>query len=208
MLRLATWLRESDEPHFGRFFEKRGDLAVFNARRDSAVDGKDADGLLLSGGPDISASFLRQEVPDPSVIEDPEPSRDAWEFQALEAALAARKPVFAICKGHQVLNVALGGTLLLDISGHDQPEMKMENTQPMRYAAGAQHQFPFVNSSHHQAIDRLADGLEIEAWCATDGIIEQVRLRDYPFCLGVQYHPERDSIYAPLFEDFFERLGS
>ena len=59
-----------------------------------------------------------------------------------------------------------------------------------------------MNSSHHQAIDRLADGCEVEAWCATDGIIEQMRLRDHPFALAVQYHPERGKIYDALFEDF------
>ena len=65
-----------------------------------------------------------------------------------------------------------------------------------------------MNSSHHQALDRVADPLEIEAWHAGDGVIEQVRLRDYPWGLGVQYHPERDWIYASLFEDFFAQLQS
>ena len=65
------------------------------------------------------------------------------------------------------------------------------------------HQFENVNSSHHQAIDRVADGFEVEAWCTDDDIIEQVRLRDYPFALAVQYHPERGKIYDALFDDFF-----
>jgi putative glutamine amidotransferase len=60
-----------------------------------------------------------------------------------------------------------------------------------------------VNSSHHQAIDRVGEGLEVQAWCATDDIVEQVRLRDYPYAIGVQFHPERDLMYAPLFEEFF-----
>ena len=114
--------------------------------------------------------------------------------------------MFAVCRGHQVLNVALGGTLHLDIPGHRTPEMKTQNIQPLRYASDARHRFAHVNSSHHQAIDKLGDGLEIEAWCASDDIIEQVRLRDYPFCLGVQYHPERGPVYAPLFEDFFAHV--
>ena len=65
-----------------------------------------------------------------------------------------------------------------------------------------------MNSSHHQAIDRLGDGCEVEAWCATDDIIEQIRLRNYPFALAVQYHPERGRIYNELFEDFFSRLDN
>ena len=105
-----------------------------------------------------------------------------------------------------MLNVALGGTLHLDIPGHDLPELKSANIQPLRFATGVDHRFPQVNSSHHQAIDRLGEGLNVEAWCASDGIIEQARIRDYPFGLGVQYHPERDIGYARLFEDFFDSL--
>ena len=65
-----------------------------------------------------------------------------------------------------------------------------------------------VNSAHHQAIEKLGDDLEVEAWAAHDGIIEQVRLCKYPFGLGVQYHPERSRIYDSLFDDFFTRLES
>jgi putative glutamine amidotransferase len=76
----------------------------------------------------------------------------------------------------------------------------------LRTARAASHRFPKVNSAHHQAIDRLGDNLEVEAWAADDGIIEQVRLRNYPFALGVQYHPERGRIYDSLFDDFLTRL--
>jgi putative glutamine amidotransferase len=202
MRNVVSWIRECDGPYFRRFSELHPDLRLLDARTER-VDFAAMDGLLLTGGEDIAAEFLKQEVAAPSQIENPVPERDAWEFAALPYALAGGLPVFAICKGHQVLNVALGGTLHLDIPGHDLPEMKTQNIQPLRYASDAGHRFALVNSSHHQSIDKLGDGLEIEAWCADDDIIEQVRLRDYPFCLGVQYHPERDMIYAPLFEDFF-----
>jgi putative glutamine amidotransferase len=79
--------------------------------------------------------------------------------------------------------------------------------QPLRSDANASHRFENVNSAHHQAVDSLGDGLVVEAWCATDDIIEQVRLRDYPFALGVQYHPERGKIYDALFQDFFDRIN-
>ncbi|PYL98172.1 MAG: gamma-glutamyl-gamma-aminobutyrate hydrolase family protein, partial [Verrucomicrobia bacterium] len=78
--------------------------------------------------------------------------------------------------------------------------------QPLRSETKAAHRFDKVNSSHHQAVDRLGTGLEVESWCATDDIVEQIRLRNYPFGLGVQYHPERGKIYHSLFEDFFSRL--
>jgi putative glutamine amidotransferase len=166
------------------------------------------DGLLLTGGSDIAPEFLRQEYADPSVIEDADPARDGWEFDVIPKILVRGLPILAICRGIQVFNVALGGTLKLDISGHRLPEQKDHDIQSLRYARGTNHQFASVNSSHHQAIDRLGEGLEVEAWCAADDIIEQVRLRDYPFAIGVQYHPERGTIYDSLFEDFFSRLGS
>ena len=118
--------------------------------------------------------------------------------------------MFAICKGHQVLNVALGGSLLLDIRGHDAPEDKSRDVQPLRYDVSAPggRRYARVNSSHHQAVDRLGDGLVVEAWHAGDGTIEQVRLADYPAgCLGTQYHPERGAQYAGLFDDFLARVA-
>ncbi len=209
MANIASWVRENDGQYrfFDRFVEKCPDLRLFNARVEP-VDWSQMDGLLLTGGEDIPGEMLHQPVPDPKLIEEPNPARSAWEFEILQRALQDGKPVFAVCKGHQVLNVGLGGTLFLDIPGHDQPEMKMENIQPMRYTAAVPgHQrFEFVNSSHHQAIDRLGDGLEVEAWCPTDEIIEQVRLRGHPFVLGVQYHPERDWLYESLFSDFFDHV--
>jgi putative glutamine amidotransferase len=165
-------------------------------------------GLLLTGGSDITPELLRQENVDPTLIDkdDLDPKRDRWEFEAISKALAQGLPILAICRGIQVLNVALGGTLRLDIPGHRLPEQKEQDIQRLRYDGGAKHRFEKVNSSHHQAIDRLADGFEVEAWCADDDIIEQVRLRNYPFALAVQYHPERGKIYDALFEDFFERV--
>ena len=202
-------------PGFDPWFAGRPDLTVYNARRGEGPQDEgdllgDADGLLLTGGPDISAGYLRQPVPDPAVIEDPEPARDHWEFTAVHQALDKGLPILAICKGHQVLNVAMGGTLHLDIPGHYSPELSRENIQELRYAADAAvvPRFEFVNSSHHQAIDRLGDGLKVEAWSAGDGIIEQVRLAGHPFCLGVQYHPERHPAYAPLFQVFFDALSA
>jgi putative glutamine amidotransferase len=107
-----------------------------------------------------------------------------------------------------VFNVALGGTLKLDIEGHNLPDQKHRDIQRLRSARGASHRFQKVNSAHHQAIDQLGDDLEVEAWAAHDGIIEQVRLRKYPFALAVQYHPERSRLYDSLFDDFLARLVS
>lgn len=205
MPHLGSWIRESDNDNFARFLAPHPEITLSNARI-TAVDLSTLDGLLVTGGPDISAAFHGEPPADLSLIHDPEPERDAWEFAAVREAYERGLPIFAICKGVQVLNVALGGTLHFDIHGHNLPEMKLQNVQPLRFDTTAGHRFEKVNSSHHQALDRVADVLEIEAWHADDGIIEQVRLRDYPWGLGVQYHPERDWIYASLFEDFFAQL--
>jgi len=178
------------------------DVRLWNARVESVPE--QVDGLLLTGGEDISEKFLRQPVPDPSLIEDADPARDAWEFSILPGILQRRLPLFAICRGLQVLNVALGGTLHLDIPNH--AKLKFQNIQPLRYEKSAAIQIAHVNSSHHQALDQLGAGLEIEAWCADDNVIEQARLRDYPFGLGVQYHPERDPLYHPLFRAFLNHI--
>ncbi|MEO6739267.1 MAG: gamma-glutamyl-gamma-aminobutyrate hydrolase family protein [Chthoniobacteraceae bacterium] len=205
MSEIATWIRECDEKLFARFHVRHSDILVANARL-GPVDLASADGVMITGGPDIAAEFHVEPPRDVLLIRDPEPARDAWEIAAARHAVEQGLPIFCICKGLQVLNVALGGTLLLDIRGHDLPEMKSANVQPLRHASGVRHRFEKVNSSHHQALDRVADALEVEAWHAGDGIIEQVRIRNFPWGLGVQYHPERDEGYASLFEDFFAQL--
>ena len=207
MPNVASWIREKDDKWFSGIFAKFPHIKVCNALRDE-VPLEQMDALLLTGGADIAPEFLRQEIVDRSVLDKVvDPKRDRWEFAAAENALSRGLPVLAICKGMQLLNVALDGTLKLDIPGHKLPEQKDHNIQQLRCDRTASHCFPKVNSTHHQAIDHLGKGLEVEAWCAADDIIEQVRLSDYPFALGVQYHPERDaSYYANLFEDFFSRL--
>jgi|GraSoiStandDraft_47_1057283.scaffolds.fasta_scaffold117902_2 putative glutamine amidotransferase len=206
MRNVATWMRRKDEKYFAPFFARYPDVKVWNAAR-RKVPIKQMNGLLLTGGPDIAAEFLHQPVPDPSILDkDVDADRDRWEFEAITYALDRGLPLLAVCKGMQSLNVALGGTLYLDIPGHNLPEMKTHDLQPLRSDRNARHQFEKVNSSHHQAINQLGQGLKVESWCATDDIIEQVKLRDYPFALAVQYHPERGKIYDELFADFISRV--
>ncbi|MFL6582893.1 MAG: gamma-glutamyl-gamma-aminobutyrate hydrolase family protein [Chthoniobacterales bacterium] len=206
MLNVATWIRAKDALFFGRVFTPFSQVRFYNAI-EASVDFDQMDGLLLSGGADIAPEFLRQEVLDPSLLEkEPDPARDAWEFEAVEKTIGRRQPILAICKGMQLLNVALGGTLYLDIPGHNAPEMKDNDVQQLRTSSSAVHRFECVNSSHHQSVDRVADGFEVEAWSAKDDVIEQMRLRDYPFALAVQYHPERGEIYDPIFAEFVASL--
>jgi putative glutamine amidotransferase len=208
MRNLATWLRPKDEKWFNPIFARYPDVKVWNALSQD-VPLAEMDALLLTGGSDVAPEFLRQEVPDPSILDkDIDPKRDAWEFVAIPHALERTLPIFAICKGMQILNLSLGGTLKLDITGHNLPEQKDHDIQSLRTDRGARHRFENVNSSHHQALEVIAPGFEVQAWCATDDIVEQMRLRGYPFCLAVQYHPERGKIYDALFDDFFSKIGN
>ena len=104
MANLATWMRPKDEKWFQPFFAKHPDVHVFDARKgDIPLD--QMDGLLLTGGSDISPEFLSQKVTDPSVLsKDMDPERDRWEFKAVHEALSRGLPILAICKGLQVFN--------------------------------------------------------------------------------------------------------
>lgn len=208
MPNLATWIREKDQKWFQPFFDKHPGLRILDARK-TKVSMDEIDGLLLTGGADIAPEFLRQEIPDPTITDqDVDADRDRWEFAAVKEALSRGLPILAICKGMQLFNVALGGTLKLDIPGHKLPEQKDNDVQALRLDSRASYRFEKVNSSHHQAVGSLGENLQIESWCAADDIIEQIRLRDYPFAVGVQYHPERGKIYGPLFDDFLSRVRS
>jgi putative glutamine amidotransferase len=201
---IATWIRECDEANFERAFRHYPEVRLYNART-NPVPWEQIQGLVLTGGSDISEAFLRQPCPDSSLIEDPDPLRDQWDFSATAQAIEMRIPLLAICRGLQVLNVVLGGTLHLHIPGHDQA--KYDNNQKLSYAQGVAPLFNHVNSSHHQALAEVASGLVVEARCEDDQVIEQARLTNYPFALGVQYHPERDGLYQPLFQEFIKQLA-
>lgn len=206
MPNLASWIRPKDEKFFDPLLATQPEVVVWNAAQQRGQL-SEMDALLLTGGNDIAPEYLRQPVPDPSILEEPDLERDQWEFEATQNALERGLPIFAICKGLQVLNVAMGGTLRLDIPGHNLPEQKNNDVQALRHDATAGHRFDKVNSSHHQAVDRLADGCVVESWCANDDIIEQFRLTDRPFGVAVQYHPERGTIYGALFADFLGRIN-
>src|ERR1700732_1683340 len=158
---IATWIRQCDEHWFALIFSRYPHLTVHNARLHS-VDPGQLDALLLTGGGDISPGFLRQSIARPSLIVDTDCERDQWEFQAVGDMLLRGKPILAICRGLHVLIVAMGGKLHIDIPTHDNAETA--NIQPLRHGAKAVHRFAAVNSSHHQALERLAGGIEVEAW--------------------------------------------
>ena len=166
-----------------------------------------AHGLVLTGGEDVHPARYGQ-APHPA-LGSVNTARDAIEFAALEAALKRGVPVLAICRGIQLLNVALGGTLYQDLPSQLGGDLLHEQEAPVgqgwhhatvKTGSGLEEIFGarelFINSFHHQAIDRIAPGLEATVW-AEDGVVEGVEGKDHPWMYGVQWHPERGEATAP-----------
>ncbi|MGV0737751.1 gamma-glutamyl-gamma-aminobutyrate hydrolase family protein [Mycobacterium syngnathidarum] len=155
------------------------------------------DGLVITGGPDVDPARYGQQ-PHPAT-NAPATARDAWEFALLEAALRRGTPVLGVCRGAQVLNTALGGTLhqhLPDVIGHTHHQLgnaqfgtSSVHTVPGTRLAGLIGETSDAQCYHHQAIDRLGTGLVVSAR-DDDGVIEAVELPGEAFVLGVQWHPE------------------
>jgi putative glutamine amidotransferase len=155
------------------------------------------DGLIISGGPDIEPGRYGQQAGPRTTIVRPE--RDEAEIALFRAARAAGAPVLGICRGVQLMNVALGGTLfqhLPDAVGHEghsptpgtMAEHKVTVARSGILAAILGEGAHVVPTHHHQGIERLGDGLVATAW-AEDGTVEAVEL-DGVFAIGVQWHPE------------------
>jgi putative glutamine amidotransferase len=172
---------------------------------DRVLDGLDA--LVLTGGKDIESSRYGQ-APHADT-DEPRPDRDAWEFDLLDRAIARDLPVLGICRGAQVLNVLRGGTLhqhLPDIVGDDRyqrgggifshAEVAVRAGTALGGILGERVEATLY---HHQAVDRLGDGLVASAVTA-DGIVEAVELPGATFVVAVQWHPEEDLGDLRLFE--------
>lgn len=158
-------------------------------------------GLILTGGPDVHPHYYQEE---PCLgIGAVDRQRDSFELNCIEIALRKSLPLLAICRGVQILNIALGGNVYQDIKSVVPDVLEHFQTAP---GSIPWHRVSFsphslfarlhnaeqlaVNSFHHQAIKRVAPDLLAVGW-SSDGIIEAVESEKYPFILGVQWHPER-----------------
>jgi putative glutamine amidotransferase len=182
-----------------------------------------SDGIMLTGGGDVDPSLYGEE-PHAS-FQPSEPGRDEYEVRLVKEAVAANLPIFAICRGMQLLNVALGGTLLQDIPSmvngalhHATPHTEPRYTiaHEVWVANGSrlyqlmkeklEGEICQVNSRHHQAVKDVAPGWEVTG-TAPDGVIEAIEQPGPAFRLAVQWHPEnffRTGEFRPLFEGFIE----
>ncbi|GAA2592919.1 gamma-glutamyl-gamma-aminobutyrate hydrolase family protein [Streptomyces violaceus] len=150
------------------------------------------DGLVIAGGPDVEP--VRYGAEREPRTGPPARERDAWELALIDAALTAGVPLLGICRGMQLLNVALGGTLVQHIEGHAEVVGVFGGHAvkpvPGSLYGGVVPEETFVPTYHHQAVDRLGKGLVPSAYAA-DGTIEALELPTHPgWVLGVQWHPE------------------
>jgi len=178
------------------------------------------DGLLLTGGHDVDPALYDQAAHP--TFHASEPGRDAYEAALVRAVMATDLPLFAICRGMQLLNVALGGTLVQDIPSmvngavdHVVPEPRYAIAHEVWVAKDSRlaalmgdllegGDTSQVNSRHHQAVDRVAEGWIVSA-TAPDGVIEAIEQPSAAFRIAVAWHPEnfwRTGEFRPLFEGF------
>ena len=176
------------------------------------------DALVLTGGGDVDPKLYGEARHD--TFEAAETGRDDFEIALARAAVAKGLPLLAICRGMQVLNVAMGGTLFQDIPSQLQGALDHSIREPRHHIAHevwvakgsqlstllADHmedgETCHVNSRHHQSVRRAAPGFDVTA-TSPDGVIEAMERPDAPFCLAVQWHPEnfwRTGEFRELFQ--------
>ncbi len=199
-----------------------GEVRILNYATDSpAAVVSEVDGILLPGGDDLQPSLYGEQTHP--AFEAAEPGRDAYEIELARRATDADVPLFAICRGIQVLNVSRGGTLVQDIPSelpdavqHEVRETPHTIAHDVWVSEGTKlhgilreridgDSCP-VNSRHHQAVRKVGEGLVVSA-TAPDGLVEAVEDPTRTFCVGVQWHPEnfyRTGEFRALFEAFVE----
>lgn len=160
------------------------------------------DGLVISGGNDVNPEFYHGEMSP--LIHPIQREQDVAEVTLAQMAVEWKKPLLAICRGAQILNVSRGGTLYGDLPTQYEGVIKhrpLEGEKPdasahtIRFEKNSKLEKIFGtdqvtgNSFHHQAVRDVGEGLVVTAH-APDGVVEAVELPDHPFCIGVQWHPE------------------
>jgi putative glutamine amidotransferase len=175
-----------------------------------------ADGVLFTGGGDVCSLAYGEEPHVSSKLQDP--LRDETELEAARLAMERELPILGICRGSQILNVALGGTLIQDVpsqvpgalkhysEGLDTVLLHTIEIEPDSLLAGVLGTTQMaVNSWHHQAVNEVGRGLRVNCR-ARDGVIEGVESAEGRPLLGVQFHPEECTVKYPRFQALFDWL--
>jgi len=153
------------------------------------------DGIILSGGGDISPGLCGISSYDPVYLDSPDPVRDRFELEIAALAFEKGIPTLGICRGLQVMNTALGGSIIFHIEGHIQKGDKDQPSHSVLVKEGGllsrlvDKECLEVNSFHHQAPGTLSPYLAVSA-VSDDGVLEAAEAVKHPFYLGVQWHPE------------------
>ena len=192
--------------NYGRQVSMAGGMPVLIPRDSNAEVVSKLDGVVLSGGADVDPAIHSPEE-DPSLSKF-EPGRDSHEFEILNKAIEKDVPVLGICRGIQVINVHAGGTLFQDIPDHaniKKPyddrhhKVRFKTDSILSDIYGSEIE---VNSLHHQAINKIAEGIEVVGWSsggeATEEVIEAIEV-DNSRILAVQWHPELLPGADPIF---------
>jgi putative glutamine amidotransferase len=151
------------------------------------------DGVVFPGGPDVDPAEYG-EAPHPKT--ETNADLDRLELAVARVAVHSDLPTLGICRGQQLLNVALGGSLIQHVDDHRQPGDRTALTQTLTVSPGSRLADVFgatqidVNTMHHQAVKELGRGLKAVAWATSDGTIEGVESDEHPWLLMVQFHPE------------------
>ena len=186
MKKILIYGNLEDVPNYVKAFQNLG-AEVFVTRDDFRA--AECDALLLPGGGDVRPSLYGQEF---NGSQEPDDVRDAEEFRFIARFLALERPIFGICRGLQVLNVAFGGSLHQDIPGHSRVEQvdraHMTHADDPLLCSLYGSDFP-VNSAHHQVVDQLGVGLQAIQW-SEEGYVEALRHCTRPI-YAVQWHTER-----------------
>jgi putative glutamine amidotransferase len=194
----------------------------YNLQQDSLKRSlRKAKGIILGGGVDINPElYHKPEYRD--LCRKPDLYRDSLEMELIKYAFRYKIPLLGICRGNQMINVALGGTLIPDLpSVKPEWELHRNGSETAHYLIIAKgswldtligNDFVWVNSRHHQAIDLIAPGFRVSAWSA-DSVIESIEIistSEKPFVVGIQWHPEmlNDSLSAKTARMFIDKVKS
>ena len=199
----VNWIHRGDS--MAEIVDLRG-MPVDSANRLLAT----CDAIVFTGGEDVVPVYYGKE--NDSARCETNPGRDSLEFSLIKEAMRLKMPVFGVCRGQQILNAALGGTLIIDIPA-DHPGKVIHQCEDYihcfhsvnvvkgsQLAKTAKADTGMVTTNHHQAIEKPAPGIQIVAWSA-DSIAEAMEWANpagKPFLMAVQWHPERMDVNSPL----------